>query len=429
MKRWIFLLLLGAAALALAWVVFDLLSPYRGYGGSVILDFEPGSRASQITDSLVARGVLRHRLPFLVRYLVGRPRHALRAGEYMFDRPVRPVDVYRKLVLGEVYLHPVVIPEGSDRFDIARILNQRLGIDPALFLRITRETMPICDLDPKAPSLEGYLFPDTYRFPRGVSAATVVTTMLARFRHIVATRLAGQAPFPTPAAPEVRRRAAAATPAAPQMERGVGASSSNSPPQKGKGANTSSADSPPQVGRGRGGVIQGWHDVITLASLVEKETPAASERPLVAGVFERRLELGMPLQCDPTVVYAAQLEDRPIGPITQTDLQLDSPYNTYRHAGLPPGPIANPGEASIRAALHPAAGDALYFVANNQGGHVFARTLAEHERNVSRYRREVAAAQRKSPGTTCKNSKPAPGAERNAGGAKNRAGNQEANHP
>ena len=111
-------------------------------------------------------------------------------------------------------------------------------------------------------------------------------------------------------------------------------------------------------GRPRGaplhqGGLTGWHNVITLASLVEKETPEASERPLVAGVFERRLALGMPLQCDPTVVYAAQLEDRPMGPITQTDLQLNSPYNTYRHTGLPPGPIANPGEASIRAALYP----------------------------------------------------------------------------
>jgi UPF0755 protein len=176
-------------------------------------------------------------------------------------------------------------------------------------------------------------------------------------------------------------------------------------------------------------VIRGWHDVITLASLVEKETPEASERPLVAGVFERRLELGMPLQCDPTVVYAAQLEDRPAGSITQSDLQLDSPYNTYRHAGLPPGPIANPGEASIRAALHPAAGDALYFVANNQGGHVFARTLSEHQLNVARYRREVAASQRKEAETAGKNSKPAPGAKRSAAGAKNRAGNQKADHP
>ena len=159
-------------------------------------------------------------------------------------------------------------------------------------------------------------------------------------------------------------------------------------------------------------MIQGWHDVMTLASLVEKETPEAAERPVVAGVFARRLALGMALQCDPTIVYAAELEDRPSGPITQTDLQLDSPYNTYRHAGLPPGPIANPGEASIRASLHPAGGDALYFVANNQGGHVFARTLAEHQRNVSRYRREVVAAQHKAAETAGKNPKSGPGRPR-----------------
>ena len=387
MKKRLLVLLLAAAALGLAWVVFDLLSPYRGYAGNVILEIAPGSRASQIADSLAARGVLRHRWPFLLRYLIGRPRRTLRAGEYMFDRPLRPIDVYRKLVLGEVYLHPVVIPEGSDRFDIARILNQRLGIDPELFLRVTRQTMPIHDLDPKAPSLEGYLFPDTYRFPRGVSAATVVTTMLARFRHIVATRFADV------------------------------------------GATLVVAQGRPRGAPLHQGGLTGWHDVITLASLVEKETPEASERPLVAGVFERRLALGMPLQCDPTVVYAAQLEDRPMGPITQTDLQLNSPYNTYRHAGLPPGPIANPGEASIRAALHPAAGDALYFVANNQGGHVFARTLAEHQLNVARYRREVAASHRKEAVTAGKNSKPTPGTKRSAAGAKKRAGNQKANHP
>ena len=384
MMRRTLLLLLGATALGLGWVAFDLLSPYRGYAGSVILNFETGSRAAEIADSLVAHGVLRHRWPFLLRYIVGRPRHTLRAGEYMFERPLRPVDVYRKLVLGEVYLHPVVIPEGSDRFDVARILNQRLGIDPELFLRVTRQTMPIHDLDPRAPSLEGYLFPDTYRFPRGISTATVVFTMLSRFRHIVATRFANQPLAPTAA-----------------------------PPHAGRGVSTSPRNSPPQTGRGPGGgIIRDWHDVITLASLVEKETPEAAERPLVAGVFERRLALGMPLQCDPTVVYAAQLTDRPIGTITQTDLQIDSPYNTYLHAGLPPGPIANPGEASIRAALHPAAGDALYFVANNQGGHVFARTLAEHQQNVSRYRRGVAAAQRKAAGTAGTTSKPAPGRPR-----------------
>jgi UPF0755 protein len=372
------------------WIVADLLSPYRGYAGNILLIIEPGSRASQVADLLVARGVLRHRLPFLVRYWAGRPRHALRAGEYLFDRPLRPIDVCRRLFQGDVYLHSVVIPEGSDRFDIARILDLRLGIDPMQFLRVTQEAEAIRDLDPRAPSLEGYLFPDTYRFPRGVSAETVVMTMLARFRHILATRFANQGLMsPT-----------------------------------------------------------GWHDVITLASLIERETPEASERPLIAGVFERRLARGMALQSDPTVVYAARLDHRAVSPITQSDLEFDSPYNTYRHAGLPPGPIASPGLASIRAALHPADGDALYFVSNNHGGHVFARTLAEHQRNVSRYRREAVALRRNELGTVSRSSKPPapvaprlvgapaglkPGATatKSAAQAQKRGRNtqQEANHP
>ena len=364
MRGRVLLLLLGAAAVGLLYFAFDLLSPYRGYSGNMLLVIEPGSRATQVADLLVARGVLRHRLPFLARYWAGRPRHTLRAGEYLFDRPLRPLDVCRRLVQGAVFLHAVVIPEGSDRFDIARILNLRLGFDPAQFFRVTEQAVAIRDVDPRAPSLEGYLFPDTYRFPRGVSAATVVITMLARFRHILATRFANRGLPPT-------------------------------------------AGFPPQLGSGaRGEGKREWHEIITLASLVEKETPEASERPLIAGVFERRLERGMPLQCDPTVVYAARLDYRTVGPITQSDLGFDSPYNTYRYAGLPPGPIANPGEASIRAVLHPAEGDALYFVADNHGGHVFARTLAEHQRNVSRYRRELAALRRDEAGTAGRESKP-----------------------
>jgi UPF0755 protein len=373
MRGRLLLLVFGAAAVGLLWLAFDLLSPYRGYSGNMLLVIEPGSRASQVADLLVGRGVLRHRLPFLVRYWAGRPRHVLRAGEYLFDRPLRPIDVYRRLVQGDVFLHPVVIPEGSDRFDIARILTLRLGVDPVQFFKVTQQAVAIRDLDPRAPSLEGYLFPDTYRFPRSVSAATVVITMLARFRHIAGTRFANQRPS-----------------------------------------------------------LAGWHEVMTLASLVEKETPEASERPLIAGVFERRLERGMPLQSDPTVVYAARLDYRPVGPITRGDLGFDSPYNTYRHSGLPPGPIANPGEASIRAVFHPAGGDALYFVANNHGGHVFARTLAEHQRNVSRYRREKAALLRNQAKTVSGDSKShAREASKRATQAQKRARNtqQEANHP
>jgi len=372
--RWrLLLLVFGAAAVGLLWLASDLLSPYRGYSGNMLLVIEPGSRASQVADLLVAHGVLRHRLPFLARYWAGRPRHVLRAGEYLFDRALRPLDVYRRLVQGDIFLHPVVIPEGSDRFDIARILNLRLDIDPAQFFEVTQQAVAIRDLDPGAPSLEGYLFPDTYRFPRGVSAATVVITMQARFRHIAGTRFANE--------------------------------------------RVSSSD--------------GWHEVMTLASLVEKETPEASERPLIAGVFERRLERGMPLQSDPTVTYAARLDYRPVGPITQSDLGFDSPYNTYRHSGLPPGPIANPGEASIRAVFHPADGDALYFVANNHGGHVFARTLAEHQRNVSRYRREMAALLRNQAKTSSGDSKSPAEASNRAAQAQKRARNtqQEANHP
>jgi len=333
MKRRLVILAAVLALAALLWVVRELYRPYRGYSGSQLVVIEPGTHATAVAGLMVASGVLAHRLPFLCRYWIGRPRHSLKAGDYLFDRPLRPVDVYRRLIQGDVYLHPVTIPEGSDRFDIGRILQQRLGLNAAEFLRATEQTAPIKDLDPQAPTLEGYLFPDTYRFARGVSATNVVATMVARFRRVLESKFRAELP-----------------PSSPRL-----------------------------------------HDLITLASLVEKETPEPSERPLVAGVFVRRLEKGMPLQCDPTVVYAAHLSHRPIGPITEGDLDFDSPYNTYRYAGLPPGPIANPGEASIRAALHPGAGQALYFVSNNHGAHVFARTLAEHQRNVSRYRKGVAA--------------------------------------
>jgi UPF0755 protein len=322
------------------WGVRDFYRPYRGFTGREMLEIPPGMGAPAIADLLVSHGVLSHRWPFLACYWMGRKRHRLKAGEYLFDRPLRPIDVYRKLVAGDVYLYSVVIPEGSDRFDVARIFAERMAIDSADFLRRTEQTALIHDLDPQAPSLEGYLFPDTYRFPRGVTADTVIATMTTRFRHVLQTR------FHDEAAP---------------------------------------------------GAVD-LHAVVTLASLVEKETPDPAERPVVAEVFTRRLKKGMLLQCDPTVVYAARLADRPIGIIRVSDLKFASPFNTYLHAGLPPGPIANPGEISLRAAFHPQGGDALYFVSNNHGGHVFSKTLAEHQRNVARYRKESGVRSQKSGG-------------------------------
>lgn len=336
-----------AAGLALVGVgvfAWELYRPYRGYSRNQLLTIEPGMRAPAVARLLVDRGVLAHRWPFLVRYWLGRARHhTLKSGEYLFDRPLAPIDVYQKLIRGEVYLHAVVIPEGSDRFDIARALQEQLGMKPEEFLRVTQQTHPRRDVDPQAPTLEGYLFPDTYRFPRGVTPAAVVAAMLGKFHRVLDSRLRR----------ELRHSS------------------------------------------------RSLHDLITLASLVEKETPDPSERILVAAVFTKRLEKVWPLQCDPTVIYAARLRHRTIGtsttPITQSDLEIDSPYNTYRHTGLPPGPICNPGVASIRAALEPATVDLLYFVSNHHGGHVFARTLAEHKRNVARYRREVAALRHASP--------------------------------
>jgi len=330
----IVVLLLVAVA---AWGAWDLYHPYRGFGAPEKVEIAPGTGVPQIADLLVSRGVLAHKWPFVVRYWLARRRRSLKAGEYYFDRTLRPLDVYRKLAAGDVYLYTVVIPEGSDRFDIARVLAERLAIDPDAFLSRTRQTSLIHDLDPSAPSLEGYLFPDTYRFPKRTTAETVIATMVARFRHVLQTRFHDDA----------------ATAAG------------------------------------------NLHDVVTLASLVEKETPSLDERPVVAGVFTRRLEKGMLLQCDPTVIYAARLAGRTIEVIHASDLKVDSPFNTYRYAGLPAGPIANPGESALRAAFHPADGDELYFVSNNHGGHVFASTLAEHQHNVARYRRELAAARMK----------------------------------
>lgn len=338
MKKLLWIIPLAALVLAGAWAAWEFYAPYKGYSGSVVLTISPGARAPEVARELQARGVLAYRIPFLLRYWLGRRRHeTIKFGEYQFDQLLDVSQVYEKLTRGEVWLHAVVIPEGSDRMDMARIYEREIGLDPQAFLAATSSPSAIHDLDPLAPSLEGYLFPDTYRFPRGVSASKVIATMLARFRSVFDARFRGQFP-------------------------------------------------------GGSGSL---HNAITLASLVEKETPQASERPLIAGVFTRRLEKGMALDCDPTVIYALRLAGSSAGqlslfngPLTRDDLATASSYNTYAHAGLPPGPICSPGAASIEAALHPAAGTALYFVSNNHGGHVFADTLAEHHRNVEHYRKE-----------------------------------------
>ncbi len=330
LKLKIFLVFSLALLVAGGWFAKDIMTPYQGYGGEAIVEIPPGTGIRTAAGSLQQGGMLEYRRPFLILYMLLRPWHGIQAGEYLFDRPLRPWDVYWKLIHGEVRHYPLTIPEGFDIFDISRTVSQQLSIPEADFMEVARDASLIRNLDPEAETLEGYLFPDTYHFSRQTTARDVAKTIVDRFRKVLE-----------------------------ELGPTVGKDSTN------------------------------LRKIITMASLIEKETDKGSERALVSGVFHNRLRLGYPLQCDPTVVYAARLNNRDVGVIRQSDLDFDSPYNTYRRRGLPPGPICNPGRDAIRATLEPAEGNYLYFVSDNHGGHVFSRTGAEHARAVADYRREL----------------------------------------
>jgi UPF0755 protein len=256
-------------------------------------------------------------------------RGTLRAGEYRFDHPASLLEVYARIARGDVFTKAVTFPEGASIFEIAARLEQAGFGSQQDFLNVqARQTALIADLDPGAKSLEGYLFPDTYFFARKSTLAQICATMVRRFRSV-----AGQL-----------------------------------------------------------GLKEDVHRVVTMASMVERETAVDADRPLVASVFENRLAKHMPLATDPSVIYGLELEGRWQGTIYKSDLQHDTPYNTYMHAGLPPGPVANPGLRSLRAAMAPARTDYLYFVAtgtNAQGRSLFAATLDEHNKNVAGYRHAV----------------------------------------
>lgn len=337
----IFLLLVLVAVAAFAgWVRWDVGSPYKGYAApKTFVDIPRGTSRRQIAHLLENAGVIRNSISFeiLSRW---HPRRTLQAGEYMFDEPATARDVFWKVASGRVYVHTIAIPEGWTMFDVADALEREGLCRRNDFLEAARDPSLVRDLAPHARSLEGFLFPATYEFTRHTTPKEIAATMVARFRTVWAGLTA-----------------AGSDPAGAQP-----ASQNNAPVEK----------------------------IVDMASLVERETPRPEERPLVASVFYNRLSRGYLLQCDPTVQYALALAGRPTPSLHPEDLRFDSPYNTYLHRGLPPGPIANPGEASLRAALDPTHADYLYFVANTQGGHFFSSTLAEHNRNVLRYRRLLA---------------------------------------
>jgi UPF0755 protein len=311
------------AAGAAAWL---LLTPF-GPSTETFVELAPGSSTARIGQQLEAAGVVRSRYAFdLLRWW---KRGTLRAGEYRFDHPVPVIDVYSRIVRGDVFTRAITIPEGSNIFEIAtRVEEAGLGARQDFLDAAVKQTGLVADLDPKAKSLEGYLFPDTYRFQRKAGPAQICAAMVRRFRA-VATQL---------------------------------------------------------------GLKGNVHEVVTMASLVERETAVDAERPLVASVFANRLAKDMPLMTDPAVIYGLELEGRWRGAIHQSDLSRDTAYNTYLHTGLPPGPVANPGARSLRAAMEPAKTDYLYFVAagaNPQGKSLFSRTLDEQQRNVAGYRQAM----------------------------------------
>jgi UPF0755 protein len=297
-----------------------------------------------MAETLARAGVVRYEWQFLLARLI-RPGATLQAGEYRFARPASVREVFDRIARGDIYYFEFTVPEGSNIFDIARLLESEGIMTADDFLRAAEDPAGIADLAPRAKTLEGFLFPSTYRLTHSTTPAQLVKQMTDEFRK--------------------------------QWNK-LTQTAVNNP------ANT--------------------QRVVTLASLIEKETGVDAERPLVASVFTNRLEKGMRLECDPTTIYAALLDNRYRGVIHRSDLASANPYNTYQNAGLPPGPIANPGVASLAAALMPAETKYLFFVAKPEGGgHQFSATMAAHERAVIAYRRAASRLTNGSGGSHAKN--------------------------
>jgi UPF0755 protein len=318
-------LLVGAAV---GWMYVRVNKPYRGFeGAEQFVELPPGSTSPSIGQRLVDAGIVRDLPTFRTALWISGKGRRLKAGDYRFDRAMTPFEVIDKIARGDVFVITVTFPEGLTIAEMAKIFESHgLGTASA-FVAASKDASLVHDIDPAAHDLEGYLFPETYLLSRHADAAKLMRTMVGRFDHVFT--------------PELR-----------------------------------------QAAQSRGLTVR---QAVTLASIVEKETAKSEERPLVAAVYATRLRIGMPLQCDPTVIYALARAGRYDGNIHKGDLAYDSPYNTYRYPGLPPGPIASPGRGSLEAAVHPADADYLYFVSRNDGSHEFARTLDEHNRNVQKF--------------------------------------------
>lgn len=332
MQRWIKKIFLTGfwGLLALIWIVISVFyyqgsRPASEDNRTTIFEVQPGMTLKQVALELSSLGLIRSPSAFQAIAYIQDKETQVMVGEFSLSPSMLPAEIILRITSGKTVLHPVTIPEGYRITEIAALLHAQGLADPEVFVLQTQDKNLIRSLDIPTDSLEGYLFPETYHFSKFTAEAKIVQKMVDTFKE-----------------------------------------------QTSKSQLLESVKESPLS----------WHEIITLASLIEKETGLDSERKMISSVFHNRLRKNMRLQTDPTVIYAIEKFD---GNIRKRDLKIDSPYNTYRYKGLPPGPIASPGIKSIVAAISPIKSDYLYFVSRQDGSHHFSSTLVEHNRAVQKY--------------------------------------------
>jgi UPF0755 protein len=333
---WVFapivLIAIIASAAAGLWLFSELEKPYfKSQASEVFIEIPRGANVDKVAGLLTNAGVIKHSLPFRIYMRYAKLGRKIQAGEYRFDRSASPRQIAGRLIRGDVYFHSITIPEGlTARETIALLAKNKLGA-PDDLERVLHKTEWIADLAPEARNLEGFLFPETYRFRRQVDSETIIRTMIDQFRLKLAKLLQAH----------------------PLQE--------------------------------------GWtlSRIVILASLIEKEVMKAQEGPMVASVLINRLDKRMPLGCDATIIYAMKLAGTYEGRLGKKDMAMESPYNTYRNIDLPPGPICNPGADAIRSALNPARTDYFYYVSRNDGTHQFSKDLRAHINAVNLFQRSL----------------------------------------
>lgn len=327
--KWVLFTSVILILLFASWFSFEFMASPKLTPEVVTFEVKTGETVKDIAQNLENQGLIHTDWAFILGYRLFYSAKSLKAGEYTIELPISTKNILLILTEGKAKLYPITIPEGLTRRETAQHLESELSVDSTEFLEVTEESALIADLDPEATNLEGYLFPETYSFPKRPDARTVVVAMISQFRKVFGETWTKRA-------------------------------------------------------EDLGMTIR---EIVTLASLIEKETSLPEERSLISGVFHNRLRIGMKLDCDPTIIYVLKEEGRFEGRLRTKDLKLETAYNTYLHGGLPPGPIANPGKDSLEAALYPAEVSYLYFVSKNDGSHHFSRSFREHQNAVNKYQR------------------------------------------